>query len=205
METNMTTMTEETSERLAKLFFNLLGRPDSFKNLATITHWARQIEPKFKRDGFEHVRLVMRWAFESDFWGPKLKMVKRVDPLTYFIQKYDTMDARRVGELKTAEVQEAKHKPTQMGHEFNQAKVFDTCCECGKTFETKDNNVRCDACLIKWDVEWKAKYGRDYHEPRPHGWHYQLYGRICPTCGVGPTVGCTCPETAYVMRSHSST
>jgi hypothetical protein len=70
-------------------FYTLLGTPASHEGKAR--EWADLI---LKLPGTPvRIRDVMDWAFESETWARAITAVKRVDPMEYFSEKFETIEA----------------------------------------------------------------------------------------------------------------
>ncbi len=100
---------EQALTELVHKFWSLLGEPAKYQNGSVLGRWAHLISPKVKLHSVEFVLGVMTYALtESGFWADKILKVRRCDPMQYFLEKFENIEAAREGEEKATKIRESK-------------------------------------------------------------------------------------------------
>jgi hypothetical protein len=95
---------QDPTVKLMRHFYKLLGQPQRHRGKGTA--WVSLLK-RLDADP-DHISDVMDWAFENEVWARALTTVQRVDPMEYFCEKYDTIEAGMVGDKVFAEKREKR-------------------------------------------------------------------------------------------------
>ena len=104
-------------QKAVKHFWKLLGSPKKYDTKAVGQRWESLIEPKLQCSALEYVTGVMDYALTvNPIWMRSITTVKKMDPMEYFVSKYETIEENREGDEKFN-----KMKAKRSGKERNPA------------------------------------------------------------------------------------
>lgn len=82
------------ASKLAQEFWIGIGSPAKYESL-TATKWRDLIHAKVQLHSPDYVAGLIAWALESEFWYPRIKNSRALDPMEFFLSKFETLEDQR--------------------------------------------------------------------------------------------------------------
>jgi len=80
--------------KLAEGFWTQIGSPVEYRHRVA-TKWRDLICAKVGLHSPEYIAGLIAWALESEFWYPRIKNSRSLDPMEFFISKFETLEGQR--------------------------------------------------------------------------------------------------------------
>jgi hypothetical protein len=84
----------EEACNLAQSFWTQIGSPVKYQHQIA-TKWRDLIYPKVQLRSPDYVAGMIAWTLESDFWYPRIKNSRSLDPMEFFVSKFETLEGQR--------------------------------------------------------------------------------------------------------------